>query len=140
MKKLFLTILSALALVPASAQTALYSESFATSQGDFTIENVELGTLSYVWKWNSYNSDSYMKASAYNKTCIAADSYLVSPLFDATKASEMVLTFDHAVNKFGSDLAKEQVHSRCPRRGRRVAVGCHTDLRNQQRLEFRGFR
>ncbi len=108
MKKLFLTILSALALVPASAQTALYSESFATSQGDFTIENVELGTLSYVWKWNSYNSDSYMKASAYNKTCIAADSYLVSPLFDATKASEMVLTFDHAVNKFGSDLAKEQ--------------------------------
>lgn len=84
----------------------LFTETFAANQGAFTIENVELGTLSYVWKWDTYK---YMKASAYfNGACNATDSYLVSPVFDATKASEMVLTFDHAVNKFGSDLAKEQ--------------------------------
>ncbi len=92
----------------ATANT-LFSETFATSQGDFTIHNVSLSSsLSYVWSHDS--SYGYMKASAYLGASYASDSWLVSPMLDLTSATSPVLSFDHVTNKFPSlDTAKQQV-------------------------------
>ena len=47
-----------------------YTETFAESQGDFTIDDVTLPSeVTYVWKYTTYNGGNYMKASAFvNKT------------------------------------------------------------------------
>lgn len=75
----------------------ILEETFASSQGSFTIEDKELGGLSYVWKHDS--SYGYMKGSAYNGSNVAAESWLISPEIDLTNATSINLTFDHAINK-----------------------------------------
>lgn len=81
--------------------TSLWAESFATSQGDFTINDVLLPEGStYVWKFDSYG---YMKASAYvNKTNLPSESWLISPAFDFSKATKLSLSFQQAGNYFKS--------------------------------------
>ena len=79
----------------------LYSETFGTNQGAFTIENKVLpeGTT-YIWKFDSRNG---MKASAYvNKTNYASEGWLVSPKFDCTNATALTLSFSEAANFFTS--------------------------------------
>ena len=88
---------------------AIFEETFATSQGDFTIDNISLSEgLTYVWKWDTYK---YMKASAYvGGASLASDSRLISPAIAIPAGANAVLTFDHVCNKFPSlDVAKEQV-------------------------------
>ena len=88
---------------------AIFEETFATSQGDFTIDNISLSEgLTYVWKWDTYK---YMKASAYvGGASHASDSRLISPAIAIPAGANAVLTFDHVCNKFPSlDVAKEQV-------------------------------
>lgn len=78
-----------------------FEESFAESQGLFTIEDESLAEgLTYVW---ALDSDYGMKASAYAGGAKAAVSYLVSPILNLSIDAE--LTFDHAGNYFGN---KEQ--------------------------------
>lgn len=75
-----------------------YSEDFATGQGDFTISNVsELPEpLTAVWAWNT---SGFMKGTAYKSgTSYAAESWVVSPLLDLTKAASAKLTFSYAMN------------------------------------------
>lgn len=77
----------------------LYSETFGTNQGAFTIDNKVLpeGTT-YVW---AFASGYGMKATAYiNKTNCASESWLVSPKFDCTKATALTLSFSEAANFF----------------------------------------
>ena len=77
----------------------LYSETFGTNQGAFTIDNKELpeGTT-YVW---AFASGYGMKATAYiNKTNCASESWLVSPKFDCTNATALTLSFSEAANFF----------------------------------------
>lgn len=83
---------------PATTAT-LWSETFASSQGDFTFNDVQLPEGStYVWKYDSYG---YMKASAYvNKTNLPSESWLLSPEFDLTKATKLTLSFEQAGNYF----------------------------------------
>lgn len=78
-----------------------YEESFAASQGDFTITNVRMdASLSYVWQWNN---SKYMRASAYmNKKNLEAESWLVSPKIDLTKATAPELTFEQTGKFFGT--------------------------------------
>ena len=79
----------------------LYSETFGTNQGAFTIDNKVLpeGTT-YVW---AFASGYGMKATAYiNKTNCASESWLVSPKFDCTKATALTLSFSEAANFFTS--------------------------------------
>ncbi len=86
------------------AEGALYEATFdkTAGQGDFTIDNVTLPEeLSYVWKHDS--SYGYMKASAYissTKTNYASEAILVSPVFDASKATKIALSFEQAWNFF----------------------------------------
>ena len=75
---------------------AIFSESFATSLGDFTIEDVTLSEgVSYVW---SYASGYGAKATAYVGGNHAAQSWLISPVIDLEGYKNVVLSFDQAVN------------------------------------------
>ena len=77
----------------------LYSETFGTNQGAFTIDDKVLpeGTT-FIW---SFASGYGMKASAYvNKTNYASESWLVSPKFDCTNATALTLSFSEAANFF----------------------------------------
>ena len=81
-----------------------YSESFAESQGEFTIDNVSLPSeLTYVWQHSSYNNEGYMKASAFkSSTNYAAESWLISPVVDMSSAVNPVLSF-MTVARYGSN-------------------------------------
>jgi hypothetical protein len=69
--------------------------------GNFTIVDKTLPEgLTYVW---TYTSSYGAKASAYlNGTCYATESWLISKALDLTNVASPVLTFSHAVNKFGT--------------------------------------
>lgn len=85
----------------------LFSETFGAGMGDFTTENVTLPEgLSYIFKADTQYG--YIKASAYaSGKNYASEAYLVSPVFDATKASKLTAKFDQALNYFASiDAAK----------------------------------
>lgn len=76
----------------------IFSETFASGMGNFTTDDVELGTLSYVWKADT--SYGYVKASAYAGGAVAAESWLISPVIDLTSHNNATLTFSHAANFF----------------------------------------
>ena len=86
---------------------------FNEGQDDFTIENVSLSEgLDYVWKYNAKTAtiSGYMKASAYKKANLAAQSRLVSPAFSLEGLTKATLSFQHAGKFFGKgegDMAKE---------------------------------
>ena len=86
---------------PQPSGEALFSETFATSQGNFTIEDKTLPDgLSFVWKFDSKYG---MKASAFaNSTKYAAESWLISPEINLSKVNKATLTFDHAARYFGN--------------------------------------
>ena len=87
----------------------LYSETFGAGMGDFTTENVTLPEgLSYIFKADTQYG--YIKASAYaSGKSYASEAYLVSPVFDATKAAKLTAKFDQALNHFASiDAAKTE--------------------------------
>lgn len=74
----------------------IFEESFGSSLGSFTIDNVNIGSLSYVW---SFASGYGAKASAFvNSANQAADSWLVSPSISLSGVSSAKLSFDHALN------------------------------------------
>ncbi len=85
---------------------AIFSETFASGQGDFEIVDVNLGgSLTYVWKHNSQYS--CMKASAYaNNTNNESESWIVSPAIDMSAVGSASLSFDHAY-KFGANHEEE---------------------------------
>lgn len=83
-----------------------YSEPFAEDEGNFTINDVNLGEgLSYVWKHDS--SYGYMKASAYAGGNKEAESWLVSPVISLEGQVSGVLTFDHCINKYFGNAEDE---------------------------------
>lgn len=86
-------------------------ETFAEGLGDFTIENVQLpGTSTYVWKHDSYNGDSYMKASGFvSKKCWDSEGWVISPEITLSAKANAVLTFEQAWKNFKTlDNAKQE--------------------------------
>ena len=77
----------------------LWSESFGTSIGTFSIEDKSKDeALSYVW---SFASGYGMKATGYtNKTNYASESWLVSPVLDLANATDCSISFQQAANFF----------------------------------------
>ena len=87
---------------PPTPGTSIFSETFASGQGEFTIQDVTLPEeLTYVWNHDA--SYSCMKASAYVGQAYAAESWLVSPAIALTNAA--TLKFDQAVNYASPDGA-----------------------------------
>lgn len=85
-----------------NAKNLPYEETFAESQGEFTItERVNADNIPNVWSWDSRNK--YMKANAY-KNAKAHDyvGYLVSPLLNLTSAKNPQLRFEHTGRYFHS--------------------------------------
>lgn len=78
-----------------SVEASMYlNETFKKDMGSFTIQDVFLNDVNWVWKLDSYG---YMKASAYaNKANHAAESWLVSPVMNFKKSKAPELLFDHA--------------------------------------------
>ena len=82
---------------PPTPPQGIFSETFATGQGNFTIQDVVMPSeLTYVWTHAS--SYSCMKASAFVGQAYAAESWLVSPSIDLSGVSSATLSFDQAVN------------------------------------------
>lgn len=87
---------------PPTPGTTIFSETFASGQGEFTIQDVTLPEeLTYVWNHDA--NYSCMKASAYVGQAYAAESWLVSPAIALTEAA--TLKFDQAVNYASPDGA-----------------------------------
>lgn len=85
--------------IPAEEVKAIFSETFASGQGEFTVKNVtvpaEMGAE--VWTWDSYK---YMKATSFvNYTDYAAESWLISPEIDLTKVENATLSFERVLYK-----------------------------------------
>lgn len=78
-----------------SVEASMYlNETFKKDMGSFTIQDIFLNDVNWVWKLDSYG---YMKASAYaNKANHAAESWLVSPVMNFKKSKAPELLFDHA--------------------------------------------
>ncbi|MGM9692564.1 MAG: DUF6359 domain-containing protein [Alloprevotella sp.] len=102
----------------------LYSETFGTNQGAFTIDNKVLPEgATYVW---AFASGYGMKASAYiSGATHASESWLVSPKFDCTKATALMLSFSEAANKFNS---AENVSAYTSVKVKEVGTDTWTDL------------
>ena len=87
-------------------ETVLLEETFESSIGKFEIKDVELGTLSYVWKHDA--TFHYMKASAFVGGAKAAESRLVSPAVEIPNdATNAILTFKHVMGFVLGDEAKD---------------------------------
>lgn len=84
-----------------------YEETFENGQGSFTINDVSLGSLNYVWKHNS--EYKCMKASAYaNKKNNASESWLISPWIELSSAEVIrYARFDQCISKYFGDVTKE---------------------------------
>lgn len=84
-------------------ETVILDESFADGQGEFTIEDKNLGGLDYVW---TFDAKYGMKASGFNGNAVESESWLISPELDLTTATTATLSFDHAINKGNVDNIK----------------------------------
>lgn len=102
----------------------LYSETFGTNQGAFTIDDKVLPEgITFIW---SFASGYGMKATAYvNKTNYASESWLVSPKFDCTNATALTLSFSEAANFFKS---AENVSAYTSVKVKEVGTDTWTDL------------
>ena len=86
---------------PPTPGTSIFSETFGSGQGEFTIQDVFLSPeLTFVWNHDA--NYSCMKASAYvSGQNYESESWLVSPAIDLSGVSAATLKFDQAVN-YGS--------------------------------------
>ena len=80
---------------PPDPGTGIFSETFTNGQGQFTIQDVEIAGLNYVWTHMS--SYKCMKANGYYQGAHATESWLVSPQIDLSNVTSAALRFDHAV-------------------------------------------
>lgn len=86
--------------IPSAAVEAIFSETFASNQGDFTVKNVSVPTEmgAEVWTWDTYK---YMKATSFvNYTDYPAESWLISPEIDLSNAGNATLTFEYVARYF----------------------------------------
>ncbi|MBP8944924.1 MAG: choice-of-anchor J domain-containing protein [Paludibacteraceae bacterium] len=82
---------------PSDTSGAIFSETFANSQGDFTIVDViKNPALPYIWTHD--DSYKYMKASAYaNSTNYESESWLISPAINLSGETNVTLNFEHTI-------------------------------------------
>jgi hypothetical protein len=88
---------------PADEYTTIFSETFAESLGEFTINDVvKPEAIENIWTYASYK---YALATGYvssSKTNYASESWLISPVIDLANYSEASFSFNEATNYFAS--------------------------------------
>lgn len=89
----------------------IFSEEFDNGKGNFTFDNVSLGSgISYVWKATSYNTSTYLIASAYaGNASHASEAWAVSPAINLSDCTTATLTFRHAINKIDEQYIPEMM-------------------------------
>ena len=76
-----------------------YSETFASSQGDFTIQNVTLPNgFTYIWKWSSQYG--MVAKCIKNDTKYESESWLISPCIVLPANESCIVSFSHAAKFF----------------------------------------
>ncbi len=105
--KIFLFVAALCAtMLSQAAEKEILNETFASGQGAFTIENVDLGSLTSIWRSNTRYGN--MSASAYvSDLANASEAWLISPAFDLANCTTATLTFDHAA-KFQNGTVGEE--------------------------------
>ncbi len=91
-----------------AAGETVFSESFASSLGSFSIENIAMPAgLSYIWsndsRYSCAKAQGYASGQAYD-----AESRLVSPVIDLTGAKNATVNFEHAGNYFADAETTKQ--------------------------------
>jgi len=76
-----------------------YAETFASSQGDFTVQDVTIPSgFTHIWNWSSQYG---MVASCFkNSTKYTSESWLISPCIEISSTEKCELTFSHAAKFF----------------------------------------
>lgn len=91
-------------VVSNEAKNLPYENTLVNGHTDFTIESVKDGGNNSNWKDSQYG----ITANANGRTS-EVETYLISPVFDATSATSITLSFDHNIKYFASvNKAKEQ--------------------------------
>ncbi len=89
---------------PTDDAATLFSEKFSSDLGDFTQECKTDGLTFDIWSHSSKFScalgSGYVSGTRYE-----AESWLISPVIDLTKATDCTLSFDNAGNYFGETFA-----------------------------------
>ena len=76
-----------------------YTETFASSQGDFTVYNALLPSgFTSIWNWDSRYG--MVAKCIKGSTKYASEAYLISPCIELPENSQCVLTFSHAAKFF----------------------------------------
>lgn len=76
-----------------------YTETFASSQGDFTVYNALLPSgFSSIWNWDSRYG--MVAKCIKGSTKYTSEAYLISPCIELPETSKCVLTFSHAAKFF----------------------------------------
>ena len=93
MKKIF-TFIAAVLFAGSMMAANLLTIDFTQGQGEWTIDNKELGGVDFVWaQSNQYG----MKATGYvNSTNHATEAWLISPAIDLSAVEAATLSFSHA--------------------------------------------
>ncbi len=81
-----------------------FNKSLLGDQGGFSVQNIALDGLSYVW---ANNATYGWKASGYYKTNHTSESWLVSPAFNFKNAVAPYMTFDHVYKYLATGDAAE---------------------------------
>ncbi|MBQ9602480.1 MAG: choice-of-anchor J domain-containing protein [Paludibacteraceae bacterium] len=98
MKKFF-SLIAAVLFAGSMMAESLLSIDFTQGQGEWTIDNKELGGLEFVW---AQTSQYGMKATGYVGGNHATEAWLVSPAFDLSGVEAAKLSFSHA-RRYGSN-------------------------------------
>lgn len=76
-----------------------YTETFASSQGDFTVYNALLPSgFTSIWNWDSRYG--MVAKCIKGSTKYASEAYLISPCIELPENAQCVLTFSHAAKFF----------------------------------------
>ncbi len=91
------------------AEKTIFSANFDTDAEGFEFKNVTLsGSLTNVWKQDSYNGKGYLKASAFaSSKSNASEAWAVSPAINLKDSKKASLTFRHAINKIAPGVPSE---------------------------------
>lgn len=81
-----------------------FSKTLLGDQGGFSVQNIALDGLTYVWANNAIYG---WKASGYYKTNHTSESWLVSPSFNFKNATAPYMTFDHVFKYLATGDAAE---------------------------------
>lgn len=90
-------------------EKTIFAASFNNGTDGFEFKNVSLsGSVTYVWKQDSYNNNGYLKASAFaNSTKNATEAWAISPAINLADCTKAALNFRHVVNKVDGGVPAE---------------------------------